>query len=108
MSLAGNLGDKRNAFVFRGQGSQKVGMGKAGAEASPAARATREEADEVLGFPLSRLCFEGPEGELNLTANTQPALVAVSIAVLRAVAVLAPELAPVALAGHSLGEYSAL
>jgi [acyl-carrier-protein] S-malonyltransferase len=107
MSLAG-IADKRVAFVFPGQGSQKVGMGKAWADASPAARATLEEADEVLGFALSRLCFEGPEEELNLTANTQPALVAVSVAVLRAVAALAPELAPVAVAGHSLGEYSAL
>ncbi len=107
MSLAGITG-RKIAFVFPGQGSQKVGMGKVWADASPAARATLEEADEVLGFPLSRLCFEGPEEELNLTANTQPALVAVSIAVLRAVAVLAPELAPVAVAGHSLGEYSAL
>jgi [acyl-carrier-protein] S-malonyltransferase len=110
MSLAGiaDIAKKRIAFVFPGQGSQKVGMGKAWAEASPEARATLEEADEVLGFPLSRLCFEGPEEELNLTANTQPALVAVSVAVLRAVAALAPELVPVALAGHSLGEYSAL
>ncbi len=107
MSLGG-IADKRVAFVFPGQGSQKVGMGKVWAEASPEARATLEEADAVLGFPLSRLCFEGPEEELNLTANTQPALVAVSVAVLRAVAALAPELAPAVVAGHSLGEYSAL
>ncbi len=83
-------------------------MGKAWAEASPAARETFEEADEALGFPLSRLCWEGPEEELNLTANTQPALVAAATAVHRALAVLAPELVPVAMAGHSLGEYSAL
>jgi [acyl-carrier-protein] S-malonyltransferase len=110
MSLAGiaDIAEKRIAFVFPGQGSQKVGMGKVWADASPEARATLEEADAVLGFPLSRLCFEGPEEELNLTANTQPALVAVSVAVLRAVAALAPELMPVAVAGHSLGEYSAL
>lgn len=104
MSLKG----KKIAFVFPGQGSQKVGMGKAWADASEVARATFQEADDALGFPLSRLCWEGPEEELNLTANTQPALVAASIAVLRAISELAPELAPVALAGHSLGEYSAL
>jgi [acyl-carrier-protein] S-malonyltransferase len=103
-----SLKDKKLAFVFPGQGSQKVGMGKVWAEASPAARATFEEADEALGFPLSRLCWEGPEEELNLTANTQPALVAAAVAVHRALAELAPELVPVALAGHSLGEYSAL
>ena len=96
------------AFMFPGQGSQKVGMGKVWADASPAAHATFEEADDALGFPLSRLCFEGPEEELNLTANTQPALVATSIAVHRALLALAPGLQPVAMAGHSLGEYSAL
>ena len=104
MSLAG----KRIAFVFPGQGSQKVGMGRVWAEASAAARSAFEEADEALGFSLSRLCWEGPEEELNLTANTQPALVAASIAVHRALGELAPELRPVAMAGHSLGEYSAL
>jgi [acyl-carrier-protein] S-malonyltransferase len=103
-----SLVDKKIAFVFPGQGSQKVGMGRVWADASPEARATFEEADEALGFPLSRLCFEGPEEELNLTANTQPALVATSIAVHRALGALAPELQPVAVAGHSLGEYSAL
>jgi [acyl-carrier-protein] S-malonyltransferase len=103
-----SLATKKLAFVFPGQGSQKVGMVKAWADACPQARATFEEADEALGFPLSRLCWEGPEEELNLTANTQPALVAASIAVLRALAALAPELKPVAVAGHSLGEYSAL
>jgi [acyl-carrier-protein] S-malonyltransferase len=94
------------AFTFPGQGSQKVGMGRAWAEASEAARRTFEEADEALGFPLSRLCFEGPEEELGLTANTQPALLATSIAVHRAIA--GSGLEPVAMAGHSLGEYSAL
>ncbi|HEY4562166.1 MAG TPA: ACP S-malonyltransferase, partial [Thermoanaerobaculia bacterium] len=103
-----SLATRKLAFVFPGQGSQKVGMVKAWADASPQARATFAEADEALGFPLSRLCWEGPEEELNLTANTQPALVAAAIAVLRALAALAPELRPVAVAGHSLGEYSAL
>ncbi|HET9211850.1 MAG TPA: ACP S-malonyltransferase, partial [Thermoanaerobaculia bacterium] len=103
-----SLAAKKLAFVFPGQGSQKVGMVKAWADASPQARSAFEEADAALGFPLSRLCWEGPEEELNLTANTQPALVAASIAVLRALAAMAPELTPVAVAGHSLGEYSAL
>jgi [acyl-carrier-protein] S-malonyltransferase len=103
-----SLINKKLAFVFPGQGSQKVGMGKVWADAVPVAQETFMEADEALGFPLSRLCWEGPEEELNLTANTQPALVAVSIAVYRALAQLAPGLAPLAMAGHSLGEYSAL
>ena len=103
-----SLATRKLAFVFPGQGSQKVGMGKVWADASREARATFEEADQALGFPLSRLCWEGPEEELNLTANTQPALVAAAVAVLRALAALAPELRPVAVAGHSLGEYSAL
>ena len=103
-----SLATKKLAFLFPGQGSQKVGMGRVWADASPAARSTFEEADEALGFPLSRLCWEGPEEELNLTANTQPALVATAIAVHRALAALAAELRPVAVAGPSLGEYSAL
>ncbi|HVR63691.1 MAG TPA: ACP S-malonyltransferase [Polyangia bacterium] len=94
-------------FLFPGQGSQKVGMGRALAERWPEARAVFEEADEALGFALSKLCFEGPEAELTLTANAQPAILTTSIAALR---VLAKEtdLRPAALAGHSLGEYSAL
>jgi [acyl-carrier-protein] S-malonyltransferase len=103
-----SLATRKLAFVFPGQGSQKVGMGRVWADACREARATFEEADEALGFPLSRLCWEGPEEELNLTANTQPALVAASVAVLRALAALAPQLQPVVVAGHSLGEYSAL
>jgi [acyl-carrier-protein] S-malonyltransferase len=104
MGVAG----KKIAFMFPGQGSQKVGMGRVWAEAVPEARAAFEEADAALGFPLSRLCWEGPEEELGLTENTQPALVATSIAIHRSLSVLAPELVPVAMAGHSLGEYSAL
>jgi [acyl-carrier-protein] S-malonyltransferase len=94
------------AFVFPGQGSQKVGMGRDWAEAFPESRAAFEEADSVLGFELTRLCWEGPEEELTLTANLQPALVATSVAVLRAVETTGAR--PVAVAGHSLGEYSAL
>jgi [acyl-carrier-protein] S-malonyltransferase len=94
------------AFVFPGQGSQKVGMGRALVEAHPDSRAVFEEADHVLGFSLSRLCFEGPEEELQLTANTQPAILAASVAALRPL--LARGVRPAYVAGHSLGEYSAL
>lgn len=96
------------AFVFPGQGSQKVGMGRAWAEAAEEARRTFEEADEVLGFPLSKLCWEGPEEELGLTTNTQPALLATSIAIYRSLLPQGLFVEPVAMAGHSLGEYSAL
>ena len=71
------------AFVFPGQGSQEVGMGRALSEAFPESRAAFEEADAALGFALSRLCFEGPEADLQLTANTQPAILAASVAALR-------------------------
>ena len=99
------------AFIFPGQGSQAVGMGKALSEASPAARQVFEEVDAALGQNLSRLMFEGPSEELTLTANAQPALMAASLAVLRALEAergldLARDAAFVA--GHSLGEYSAL
>jgi len=94
------------AFVFPGQGSQSVGMGRALFEAFPESRAVYEEADAALGFALSRLCFDGPESELQLTANTQPALLATSAAALRPLA--ARGVRPAWVAGHSLGEYSAL
>jgi [acyl-carrier-protein] S-malonyltransferase len=96
----------KTAFLFPGQGSQKAGMGADLAESIPAARAVFEEADDALGFRLSKLCFEGPEEDLRLTENTQPAILTCSIAVLAAVR--EKGLAPDFVAGHSLGEYSAL
>ncbi|MFB6363919.1 ACP S-malonyltransferase [Paenibacillus elgii] len=95
------------AFVFPGQGAQAVGMGKDVYEADAAARSIFESADKALGFPLSRIVFDGPEEELKLTANTQPALLTTSIAYLELFCArhgLQPDYA----AGHSLGEYSAL
>ncbi len=94
------------AFVFPGQASQYTGMGKELAEKYPAARAVFEEADQALGFSISKMCFEGTEEELKLTANTQPAILTVSVAAYR---VLEEKgIAPEYVAGHSLGEYSAL
>src|SRR5216684_1958582 len=96
----------QTAFLFPGQGSQYAGMGRTLAERFPAARAVFEEADEALGFSLSELCFNGPEDQLKLTENTQPALLTVSTAALRVLSENGVRQDYVA--GHSLGEYSAL
>jgi [acyl-carrier-protein] S-malonyltransferase len=95
----------RTAFLFPGQGSQKVGMGRAWAEGFPEARAAFDEASAALGFDVAKLCWEGPESELQLTANTQPAILVASVAIARVLA--ARGVSAVAMAGHSLGEYSA-
>jgi [acyl-carrier-protein] S-malonyltransferase len=93
------------AFVFPGQGSQFAGMGKDLAE-NPASRAIFEEADDALGFSISKLCFEGPDADLKLTENTQPAILTVSVAAWQVLKGQGIE--PAYVAGHSLGEYSAL
>lgn len=100
-------GSAKSVFLFPGQGSQSPGMGKDLSEKFPAARQVFEEADDALGFAISRLCFEGPAEDLQLTENTQPAILAVSVAAFRSLqSAGAP--APAFVAGHSLGEYSAL
>jgi [acyl-carrier-protein] S-malonyltransferase len=94
------------AFIFPGQGSQRVGMGRDLAESSSDARSAFDEADRALGFGLSDLCFNGPEEDLQLTANTQPAILTTSVAAFRALS--EKGFRPDFVAGHSLGEYSAL
>ena len=95
------------AFIFPGQGSQAVGMGKSLCAAFPESRAVIDEASAALSLDMQRLCFEGPEAALTLTAAAQPAILTVSVAALRAFAARSP-LRPAVVAGHSLGEYSAL
>src|SRR6185436_17168648 len=95
------------AYVFPGQGSQSVGMGKEFCAQFSVAKQVFAEADDALGFSLSRLCFDGPEADLKLTENTQPAILTVSIAALRVLEAVT-SLRPAYVAGHSLGEYSAL
>jgi [acyl-carrier-protein] S-malonyltransferase len=93
------------AFLFPGQGSQAVGMGKDLSDKFPLGRQTFEEADDALGYKLSQVCFEGPEDQLRLTEITQPAILTVSVAALRVLEMRAPR--PTYVAGHSLGEYCA-
>ena len=96
------------AYVFPGQGSQAVGMGLELLHSSREARQVFEEADQALQFPLSRLCFEGPEQELRETIHTQPAMLTVSVAYLKATSELNGNIKPDFVAGHSIGEYTAL
>jgi [acyl-carrier-protein] S-malonyltransferase len=99
---------KTTAFIFPGQASQRLGMGHTLAQTDPHAAEIFARADRILGFPISKICWEGPLEALNDTEHTQPALVTHSIAVLRALQARHPWLQPVCAAGHSLGEYSAL
>ena len=99
---------RKTAAVFPGQGSQTVGMGKDFAQACHIARATFEQADEILGFRLSTICWEGPQTQLDQTIHTQPALYVTSLAIWRVLKQCLPDSAPAWMAGHSLGELSAL
>ena len=96
------------AFLFPGQGSQEVGMGRELAARYPPAAQVFKEADEIVGFALSRLCWTGPTDQLNDTVNTQPALLCHSVAAWRTLQSVRPDLHPLCAAGHSLGEFSAL
>ena len=102
------LDPKTTAFIFPGQGSQAVGMGRELAEAYPVAGRTFEEADALIGFSLSKFMWDGPKDELDETVNTQPALYVHSVAAWRTFTHLYPDFAPASVAGHSLGELSAL
>lgn len=102
------MNSAQTAFLFPGQGSQSVGMGRALAEVFPVARAVFDQSDDLLGFSLSRLAWEGPEETLNDTVNTQPALMVHSVAALRVFQHLHPDFHPAFVAGHSMGELSAL
>jgi len=99
---------EKTAAVFPGQGSQAVGMGKDFAAAYDTARTTFEQADEILGFGLSALCWEGPQERLDQTIHTQPALYVTSLAIWRVLRQLLPDSSPAWMAGHSLGELTAL
>lgn len=96
-----------STFLFPGQGSQKLGMGQALAAAHSEAKTIFDEADQILGFAISKLCWEGPEAELNDTINTQPALLVHSVAAWRVFQKMQPAFQPAYVAGHSLGEISA-
>jgi [acyl-carrier-protein] S-malonyltransferase len=102
------LNGNNYAFLFPGQGSQSLGMGSLLALRYPTARETYQEADDILGFSISKLSWEGPESELNDTVNTQPALLVHSIATLRVLLNYFPNFLPVVVAGHSMGQLSAL